>query len=86
MAIHGLHVASRDALRVALREGASAFVLVHNHPSGDPTPSAEDLAFTPARSNAQAALSRHHPCSTTSSSLAAAPSRCSKRASSHREP
>ncbi|HEX4445380.1 MAG TPA: DNA repair protein RadC [Polyangiaceae bacterium] len=44
--IHGLHVAARDPLRIALREGASAFVLVHNHPSGDPTPSAEDLAFT----------------------------------------
>jgi DNA repair protein RadC len=44
--IHGLHVAARDALRIALREGASAFVLVHNHPSGDPTPSPEDVAFT----------------------------------------
>jgi DNA repair protein RadC len=44
--IHGLHVAARDPLRVALREGASAFVLVHNHPSGDPAPSPEDVAFT----------------------------------------
>jgi DNA repair protein RadC len=44
--IHGLHVAARDALRIALREGASAFVLVHNHPSGDPAPSPEDVAFT----------------------------------------
>ena len=44
--IHGLHVAARDPLRIALREGASAFVLVHNHPSGDPTPSPEDLSFT----------------------------------------
>ncbi len=52
--IHGLHVASRDALRVALREGASAFVLVHNHPSGDPTPSPEDLAFTRAIERAAA--------------------------------
>ena len=25
---------------------AAAFVLVHNHPSGDPTPSAADIAFT----------------------------------------
>jgi DNA repair protein RadC len=46
--IHGLHVGPRDALRIALREAASAFVLVHNHPSGDPTPSEEDLAFTRA--------------------------------------
>lgn len=51
--IHGLHVAPRDALRVALREGASSFVLVHNHPSGDPTPSHEDQAFT--RATCQAA-------------------------------
>jgi DNA repair protein RadC len=44
--IHGLHVGARDVLRVALREAASAFVLVHNHPSGDPAPSDEDIAFT----------------------------------------
>jgi DNA repair protein RadC len=43
---HGLAVAPRDVLRAALLEGASAFVLVHNHPSGDPKPSAEDVAFT----------------------------------------
>jgi DNA repair protein RadC len=35
-----------DPLRLALRAAASGFVLVHNHPSGDPTPSAEDIAFT----------------------------------------
>jgi DNA repair protein RadC len=46
--IHGLHVSPRDALRVVLREAASCFVLVHNHPSGDPTPSDEDRAFTRA--------------------------------------
>jgi DNA repair protein RadC len=46
--LHGMHVATRDPLRIALREGASAFILVHNHPSGDPTPSHEDIAFTAA--------------------------------------
>jgi DNA repair protein RadC len=50
--IHGLHVGPRDPLRFALREAASAFVLVHNHPSGDPTPSGEDIAFTRALSQA----------------------------------
>jgi len=44
--LHGLHVATRDPLRFALREAASAFILVHNHPSGDPTPSEEDMVFT----------------------------------------
>ena len=44
--IHGMHVAARDPLRFALREAASALVLVHNHPSGDPSPSEEDLLFT----------------------------------------
>lgn len=42
----GLHVAVRDVLVAALASGASAFVLTHNHPSGDPTPSPEDIAFT----------------------------------------
>jgi len=50
--IHGLHVAPRDALRIAVREAASAFVLVHNHPSGDPAPSEEDVCFTRAVSEA----------------------------------
>ncbi len=52
--IHGLHVAARDPLRIALREAATGFVLVHNHPSGDPAPSEEDVAFT--RSVAAAAV------------------------------
>ncbi len=36
----------REVFRPALREGAAAIVLVHNHPSGDPTPSAEDREVT----------------------------------------
>lgn len=36
----------REVFRPALREGAAALVLVHNHPSGDPTPSAEDREVT----------------------------------------
>jgi DNA repair protein RadC len=54
--IHGLHVAARDTLRIALREGASAFVLVHNHPSGDPAPSPEDIAFTRSVEHAAAVV------------------------------
>jgi DNA repair protein RadC len=36
----------REVFRPALREPAAALVLVHNHPSGDPTPSAEDREVT----------------------------------------
>jgi DNA repair protein RadC len=52
--IHGLHVAARDPLRMAVREAASAFILVHNHPSGDPAPSEEDVSFTRAVADAGA--------------------------------
>jgi DNA repair protein RadC len=44
--LHGCAVRARDILRVALRDAASGMVLVHNHPSGDPTPSHEDVAMT----------------------------------------
>jgi DNA repair protein RadC len=36
----------REVFRRAIREAAAAVILVHNHPSGDPTPSAEDEALT----------------------------------------
>jgi len=36
----------REVLRRAIELGASALVLVHNHPSGDPTPSRADVAMT----------------------------------------
>ena len=36
----------REILRRALDCGASAIILVHNHPSGDPTPSQADIAMT----------------------------------------
>jgi DNA repair protein RadC len=36
----------REVFRPALREAAAAVVLVHNHPSGDPTPSTEDREIT----------------------------------------
>jgi DNA repair protein RadC len=35
-----------DCFRDAVRLGAAAIVLVHNHPSGDPTPSPEDIRLT----------------------------------------
>lgn len=39
-------VEPRVVLVEALMRGASGVVLFHTHPSGDPTPSAEDLLFT----------------------------------------
>jgi DNA repair protein RadC len=39
-------VSPRDVLRPAVREGAHSVVFVHNHPSGDPTPSPEDVDLT----------------------------------------
>lgn len=39
-------VDSKTILRVALEVGATAFVLAHNHPSGDPEPSVEDVQVT----------------------------------------
>lgn len=36
----------REVFRPAIRDAASAVILVHNHPSGDPTPSREDHQVT----------------------------------------
>lgn len=36
----------REVVKRALELGASAIILVHNHPSGDPTPSSADIEMT----------------------------------------
>jgi len=36
----------REVFRQAIVESAAGIILVHNHPSGDPTPSREDRAVT----------------------------------------
>ena len=36
----------REVLQAALKHSAAALIFVHNHPSGDPAPSEEDLAIT----------------------------------------
>ena len=36
----------REVFREAIRAGAASVILVHNHPSGDPTPSGDDLRIT----------------------------------------
>ena len=42
----------REVFREAAAASAAAIVLFHNHPSGDPTPSPEDLALTTRMVNA----------------------------------
>jgi DNA repair protein RadC len=44
--LHSLSVTVADVLRCVLATGQNAFVLSHNHPGGDPTPSREDVHFT----------------------------------------
>ena len=46
----------REVVKRALELGASALILVHNHPSGDPTPSAADISITKSVVDAAAAL------------------------------
>jgi DNA repair protein RadC len=46
----------REVVKRALDLGASALILVHNHPSGDPTPSQADIAVTRDIKKAAAAL------------------------------
>jgi len=36
----------REVFKVALEKSAASIILVHNHPSGDPTPSSDDLELT----------------------------------------
>jgi DNA repair protein RadC len=36
----------REVFKPAILAGAAALLLAHNHPSGDPEPSAEDIALT----------------------------------------
>lgn len=44
--VNATHVRVADLFREAVREGCPAIIVVHNHPSGDPTPSADDVAIT----------------------------------------
>lgn len=39
-------VSPRDVFRFALEDHAASIIVFHNHPSGDPSPSPDDLQFT----------------------------------------
>lgn len=46
----------REIVKKALDHGASGIIIVHNHPSGDPTPSQEDINMTKQLKKACAAM------------------------------
>ena len=39
-------VCPRSVFQTALLSNAAALILIHQHPTGDPTPSSEDIAIT----------------------------------------
>lgn len=43
---NAVNIRLADCFREAVRAGAAAILLVHNHPSGDPSPSLNDIAIT----------------------------------------
>ena len=44
--VNGVNVRAVEVFRQAVQVNAPSVVMVHNHPSGDPTPSAADIALT----------------------------------------
>ncbi len=44
--VNSAQVRVAEVFRAAVRQNAAAVLLAHNHPSGDPTPSPEDVALT----------------------------------------
>lgn len=42
----GVEVHPRDVFRAAIAHNAAGIIIAHNHPSGDVTPSSEDVALT----------------------------------------
>jgi DNA repair protein RadC len=54
--IDAVSVHPREVVRRALDLGASAVIMVHNHPSGDPAPSQADITMTRKGRDALAAV------------------------------
>ncbi len=54
MSVHEIYVGNvnsslvrpAEVFRPAIRDNAPSIIVVHNHPSGDPTPSPEDVSIT----------------------------------------
>jgi DNA repair protein RadC len=49
-------VSPRDVFRHALNDHAAALIVFHNHPSGDPSPSPQDVTFTATLADVGGAL------------------------------
>lgn len=54
--LHKAHFHPREIARRALELSSAAVVIAHNHPSGDPTPSKEDVAITKRVAQALSAI------------------------------
>lgn len=44
--LNGVSIHARDVFKAAISANAASIVVVHNHPSGDPTPSSADIQIT----------------------------------------
>ncbi len=44
--VSGAAVRASEVFRPAVRDNAPSIIVVHNHPSGDPTPSEDDVSIT----------------------------------------
>ena len=44
--INSAPVRVAEVMREAIRNNAPALIMVHNHPSGDPSPSPDDVVMT----------------------------------------
>jgi DNA repair protein RadC len=50
--INSSQVRVGELFRTAIRRNAASIIVIHNHPSGDPTPSPDDVAVTRAMTQA----------------------------------
>lgn len=50
--LDGANVYPREVVKIALEHNATAVIMVHNHPSGDPEPSQPDRTLTTTLKNA----------------------------------
>jgi DNA repair protein RadC len=44
--LNSTYVHPREVFRTAIQDSAAAIIIAHNHPSGDPSPSSDDLKIT----------------------------------------